>query len=134
MAMGRSESHLREELLAASDEVIEDAVVHADLKALRGLLYQLTGDDEVARARLNIDDPATMLSGDPDDTELLRRKGAEFLKGYRDRGAGAIVPRDHLGCGVGRALGDVESGVEESGRRHGRQVLCAKGRAPIIAK
>ncbi len=52
MAMGRSESHVREELLAASDEVIEDAVMHADLKALRGLLYQLTGDDEVARARL----------------------------------------------------------------------------------
>ena len=49
MAMGRSESHVREELLAASDEVIEDAVVHADLKALRGLLYQLTGDDEVAQ-------------------------------------------------------------------------------------
>jgi hypothetical protein len=39
MAMGRSESHVREELLAASDEVIEDAVVHADLRALRGLLY-----------------------------------------------------------------------------------------------
>ena len=60
--MGRSESHVREELLAASDEVIEDAVVHADLMVLRGLLYQLTGDDEVARARLNIDDPATALS------------------------------------------------------------------------
>ena len=29
-------------------------------------------------------------SGDPDDTELLRRKGAEFLKAYRDRGAGEI--------------------------------------------
>ena len=52
---------MREELLAASDEVIEDAVLHADLLALRGLLYQLTGDDEVARARLNIDDPATAL-------------------------------------------------------------------------
>jgi 4-hydroxyacetophenone monooxygenase len=90
MAMGRSESHVREQLLAASDEVIEDAVVHADLKALRGLLYQLTGDDEVARARLNIDDPATALSGATDDTELLRRKGAEFLKAYRDRGAGEI--------------------------------------------
>ena len=88
MAMGRSESHVREELLAASDEVIEDAVVHADLKALRGLLYQLTGDDEVAQASLNIDDPATMLSGDPDDSELLRRKGAEFLQAYRERGAG----------------------------------------------
>jgi 4-hydroxyacetophenone monooxygenase len=98
MAMGRSESHVREELLAASDEVIEDAVVHADLAALRGLVYQLTGDDEVARARLNTDDPATALSGEADDTELLRRKGAEFLKGYRDRGAGeiSIGPEERL--------------------------------------
>jgi len=85
MAMGTQESHVREELLAASDEVIEDAVVHADLKALRGLLYQLTGDEEVARARLNIDDPATALAGGDDDTELLRRKGTEFLQAYRDR-------------------------------------------------
>ena len=51
MAMGRSESHVREELLAAADEVIEDAVVDSDLTALRGLLYQLTGDDEVAPRR-----------------------------------------------------------------------------------
>jgi len=90
MAMGRSESHVREELLAASDEVIEDAIVYADLAALRGLLYQLTGDDEVAQARLNIDDPATALAGGSDDTDLLRRKGAEFLKAYRDGGAGEI--------------------------------------------
>ena len=48
MAMGRLESHVREELLAASDEVIEDAVAHADPLVLRGLLYQLTGDEEVA--------------------------------------------------------------------------------------
>ncbi len=98
MAMGRSESHVREELLAASDEVIEDAVVHADLAALRGLVYQLTGDDEVARARLNIDDAATALLGGNDDTELLRRKAAEFLKAYRDRGAGeiSIGPEERL--------------------------------------
>jgi 4-hydroxyacetophenone monooxygenase len=98
MAMGRSESHVREELLAASDEVIEDAVLHADLAALRGLLYQLTGDDEVARARLNTDDPATALAGGSDDTELLRCKGAEFLKAYRDRGADTISigPEDRL--------------------------------------
>jgi len=98
MAMGRSESHVREELLAASDEVIEDAIVHADLTALRGLLYQLAGDDEVARARLNADDPATALLGGDDDAELVRRKGVEFLKTYRDRGAGeiAIGPEERL--------------------------------------
>jgi 4-hydroxyacetophenone monooxygenase len=98
MAMGRSESHVREELLAASDEVIEDAVVHADLAALRGLVYQLTGDEEVARARLNTDDPATALLGGADDAELVRRKGAEFLQAYRDRGAGeiSIGPEERL--------------------------------------
>jgi 4-hydroxyacetophenone monooxygenase len=89
---------VREELLAASDEVIDDAVVHADLRAMRGLLYQLTGDEEVASARLNVDDPATALAGGDDDTALLRRKGAEFLKTYRDRGAGeiSIGPEDRL--------------------------------------
>jgi 4-hydroxyacetophenone monooxygenase len=88
MAMGKHESHVREELLAASDEVIEDAVDHADISALRGLLYQLTGDDEVARANLDADD----------DTQLLRRKGAEFLQAYRDRGAGdiSIGPEERL--------------------------------------
>src|SRR5262245_31939384 len=37
----------REELLAASDAVIEDAVHYTDPMVLRGLLYQLTGDEEV---------------------------------------------------------------------------------------
>ena len=52
MAMARLESHVREELLAASDEVIEDAVLHADPFVLRGLLFQLTGDEEVAQAHV----------------------------------------------------------------------------------
>ena len=38
----------RQELLDATDATIEDAVRHADPLALRGLLYQLTGDEEVA--------------------------------------------------------------------------------------
>jgi len=102
MAMGRSESHVREELLAASDEVIEDAVVHADLLVLRGLVYQLTGDDEVARARLNADDPATAFLGGDDDTEFVRRKTVEFLKAYRDRGAGeiSIGPEERLAASL----------------------------------
>ena len=35
------------ELLAASDDTIEDAVAYASPMVLRGLLYQLTGDEEV---------------------------------------------------------------------------------------
>jgi hypothetical protein len=38
----------RPELRAADDAVIEDAIAHADPMVLRGLLYQLTGDPEVA--------------------------------------------------------------------------------------
>src|SRR5450631_2062729 len=90
MAMARLETHTREELLAASDEVIEDAVLHADPLVLRGLLYQLTSDAEVARARLNADNPATALSTADDDTALVLRKAVEFLKAYRDRGAAEI--------------------------------------------
>lgn len=94
MAMSRSESHVREELLAASDAEIEDAVEHAEPLVLRGLVYQLTGDDEVRRAHLNLDPAAS----DADDTPLVRRKAADFLKAYRDRGAGeiSIGPEERL--------------------------------------
>lgn len=91
MAMARLESHVREGLLAASDEVIEDAVTFADPMVLRGLLYQLTGDEEIARARLNPVGPAALgLAGGDDDASLLRRKAVEFLRAYRDAGAGEI--------------------------------------------
>jgi 4-hydroxyacetophenone monooxygenase len=98
MAMARMESHVREELLAASDEVIEDAVLHADPLVLRGLLFQLTGDAEVARAYVaEIPRGMAPAAGD-DDSELLQRKAVEFLKGYRDRGAAeiSIGPEERL--------------------------------------
>ena len=87
MAMARLESHTREELLAASDEVIEDAVLHADPSVLRGLLYQLTGDEEVARAHVTDVSRGIAPTDGDDDTAFLRRKAAEFLVAYRDRGA-----------------------------------------------
>ncbi len=90
MAMARLESHVREELLAASDEVIEDAVLHADPFVLRGLLFQLTGDEEVARAHVAEVGRGIALSAVDDDAALLRRKAVEFLKAYRDRGAAEI--------------------------------------------
>ena len=67
MAMARLESHVREELLAASDEVIEDAVLHADPFVLRGLLFQLTGDEEVARAHVADVGRGMAPAGDDDD-------------------------------------------------------------------
>ena len=85
-------------LLAASDEVIEDAVLHADPFVLRGLLFQLTGDEEVARAHVaEVPRGMAPAAGD-DDTALLQRKAAEFLKAYRDGGAGeiSIGPEERL--------------------------------------
>ena len=40
---------LRPELLQATDDEIEDAVAYADPMVMRGLLYQLTGDEELAQ-------------------------------------------------------------------------------------
>ena len=39
------------EVLGASDAEIDAAVQYADPMALRGLLYQLTGDEEVRAVR-----------------------------------------------------------------------------------
>jgi len=47
------------ELLEASDATIDDAVQHADPTVLRGLLHQLTGDEEVAAIR-----PTPQVDGD----------------------------------------------------------------------
>ncbi|MVZ99086.1 NAD(P)-binding protein [Actinomadura sp. LD22] len=87
----------RAELLEATDEQITDAVGYADPMALRGLVYQLTGDESVAATKVG---PAAGYVGgdlsvevtDPDDVALLRAKAAEFLIAYRDSGAGPIGP------------------------------------------
>src|SRR6478736_2052972 len=84
---------VRPELLAASDAEIEEAVSHADPMILRGLLYQLTGDAElkamktkqVEARRGSAPAPATDA-----DLAMVRRKAADFLKRYRDSGAGEI--------------------------------------------
>lgn len=83
----------RPELLAASDAVIEDAVAYAEPMILRGLLYQLTGDPElkampVRSMRVGRVDVATPASDA--EVAILRRKAADFLKKYRDEGAGPI--------------------------------------------
>src|SRR6476619_19909 len=104
------DSVVRSELLDASDEIIDDAVGYADPMVLRGLLYQLTGDEEVASTRLGL-----VVSGfakvttvaDDDDVALLREKAASFLKGYRDSGAEAmsIGPEERLPVSLRLAAG-----------------------------
>jgi 4-hydroxyacetophenone monooxygenase len=87
------DSRVRPELLEASDETIEDAVCYAEPMVLRGLLYQLTGDETVAATEVRTVQrgfgEVTAVATD-DDIALLRRKAADFLKEYRDAGAGEI--------------------------------------------
>jgi len=92
-AEARSNAAGRPELLEASDQQIEQAVAAADPMVLRGLIYQLTGDQDlldlplerVQMGRIEIAKPA-------DDAALatVRDKAAAFLKSYRDAGAGPI--------------------------------------------
>ena len=86
----------REELLAASDETIADALLYADPMVLRGLLYQLTGDSEVAaiEAQPLGEGSAYNAAGgvrlvaDKTDIATLRAKALALLKAYREAGAG----------------------------------------------
>jgi 4-hydroxyacetophenone monooxygenase len=84
---------VRQELLEATDATIDDAIEHADPMVLRGLVYQLTGDEEVARMELTSEQFANFYVNriaKDSDVALLRRKAAAFLKTYRDQGAGDI--------------------------------------------
>ena len=83
----------RQELLDATDEVIEDAVRFADPMILRGLLYQLTGDASVAATEVHgrvLGLAEAMVLANASDAELLQSKAADFLKSYRDSGADDI--------------------------------------------
>lgn len=81
---------VRAELHRATDEEIEDALSYADPILLRGLLYGLTGDDEVASVPDELagsdfrgPQPSIINAG---HARLLRAKAAEFLKGCRNAG------------------------------------------------
>ena len=83
----------RSELLTATDETIDDAVRHADPMVLRGLLYQLTGDESIAAtevATITIRNVELTVVKKPADVALIQSKAAAFLKSYRDQGAGDI--------------------------------------------
>jgi 4-hydroxyacetophenone monooxygenase len=105
------EAPVRPELLAASDDVIDDAVGYADPMVLRGLLYQLTGDPDLLAFELR-----TVVAGFAtrrilarvDDVAVIRRRAADFLKAYRDRGAGpvSIGPQARLRTSLSLSLGE----------------------------
>jgi 4-hydroxyacetophenone monooxygenase len=85
---------IRTELLEASDEEIRDAIEFADPMVLRGLLYQLTGDESLASIRLESMDGGRKYAvpgiAEASDVELIKAKAVAYLKSYRDAGAGAI--------------------------------------------
>ena len=115
--MAIQDASFRAELRAADDATIDDAIAHADPMVLRGLIYQLTGDPEVAATGTK-----TVLAGYFDvaapatdaDVALLRRKGAAFLKAYRDSGAGPIGvgPEERLATSLALMLGRTLEGEE----------------------
>jgi len=76
------------ELANATDAAIEQSVAHADPLILRGLLYQLTGDETLSNMKLGrktfgythldcIEDPA--------DVARVQKLAIHLLKRYRDR-------------------------------------------------
>jgi len=83
------------ELASATDAVIEDCVGCADPLILLGLLYQLTGDEELSAMKLiresfgysHVDRIA-----DPSDVALVQRKAVALLKSYRDQGRVEVGP------------------------------------------
>ena len=101
---------IRTELLEASDAEIEAALEHADPMVLRGLVYQLTGDAEIAATEVIVGTARGFAGGieaTPEAAALIRRKAADFLESYRDRGAGPIDmgPADRLAESMALTMG-----------------------------
>ena len=123
--MSTSEAPARGELRAASDQVIEEAVGFGDPMVLRGLLYQLTGDPELKNMplqKVRVGRIETVVPATDADVAMIRRKTSDFLKAYRDAGAGPIGygPRERLPESLGLIVGHtikpeaVELMVEET--------------------
>ncbi|WP_028062389.1 flavin-containing monooxygenase [Solirubrobacter soli] len=101
--------------VAFSDEQIERAVAHAEPMVLRGLLYQLTGDEEAAATRVTVD-PAGfqtfMMVASEEDAALLRAKAAALLRRIRDSGPVDIGPEERLRRSIPLVLGEELSDAE----------------------
>jgi 4-hydroxyacetophenone monooxygenase len=135
----------RSELLAATDEQIEDALKYASPMVLRGLLYQLTGDERVIAMKPGA--AAKFVVGselaDPADEVLIRQMAADFLKKYRDSGAGEcdLGPQERLRTALSLTAGqeipeqDMPIWVQETALdRWARGVKWKGGKAPEAAK
>jgi 4-hydroxyacetophenone monooxygenase len=102
-----------DELRNATDAEIDDAVRFADPLALRGLLYQLTGEERVAATRINKQtgiDAASMV--DETDIAWLRERAAELLRAQRDAPDGHSKADQGLAERVPRSMA-LAVGVDE---------------------
>ncbi len=71
------------DLLRSTDAEIDEHVQSADPMALRGVLFQLTGDPAIAATKLGeVPGRFTPLQGliDPADIELIRVAAASYLR------------------------------------------------------
>src|ERR1019366_6503694 len=77
-----------------TDAEIDAGVAAADPMVLRGLLYYLTGDEDVAATTAGKTGAGAALSGfvvlDPDEVKLLRERATGFLKRHRELGVSAV--------------------------------------------
>ncbi len=134
------------ELLHASDEAIDDAVAHGDPLTLRGLIHQLTGDQDL----LDIEVGRMVIGGqrdvyyvqDPDSLARIRTAAAAFLRTHRDSGGGGVPigPAERLHRSLSLAAGtevdpaELEQWLEELGLDPwARGISWAGGAAPADA-
>lgn len=111
MATLRADTAEPNELITATDETIEDAIGHADPMVLRGLLYLLTSDPalkDIELKTVHFGRVETVAPARDEDIAMLRRKGADFLKAYRDAGGGPIDhgPREHVAESLDLVVGE----------------------------
>jgi len=114
------------ELLQASDATIDGCVAHADPLVFRGLLYQLTGEEELAgmpvERRPYGYNHVDLLTREA-DVQLIRAKAARLLKQLRDSSKTEIdigplnrLPRSlELSAGKDIPMSEMEMWIEETG-------------------
>lgn len=106
--------------LQVEDAVIEDAVAYAEPMALRGVLFQLTGDESLASIDVEFRQMGFAEVAVPvndADVSAIRARGAAFLKAVRDGsedevsiGPGERLPRS-MGLTAGEEIPEAELGL-----------------------
>lgn len=83
-----------QELLEADDATLRDALEYADVMALRGLVYQFTGDKALREAKLEtrpLGAVEASFLADPADEAYVRRAALTYLQQLRDAGPQEVL-------------------------------------------